>query len=95
VNTPEKCPKCGAKVIPCEWNLYIFQFECGSILDLDRNVWSEESEECIARQRDRLAERVKRLEESADAMAKAYEEIIFDRHDAEILESYRKVRGDK
>ena len=42
-----------------------------------------------------LVQRVKRLEEAADAMANAYEEIIFDRHDAGILENYRKVRGEK
>ena len=42
-----------------------------------------------------LVQRVKRLEEAADKMADAYEEIIFDRHDARILEEYRKVRGEK
>lgn len=49
----------------------------------------------IQREVPRLVERVKRLEEAADEMANAYEEIIFDRHDAGILEEYRKVRGEK
>lgn len=42
-----------------------------------------------------LVERVKRLEEVADIMANAYEEILCDNHDARILENYRKVRSEK
>lgn len=44
---------------------------------------------------ERASERVKRLEQASDKMADAYEEILFDRHDASILEEYRKVRGEK
>lgn len=171
MNTPEKCPKCGANNGGDGWE---FVYDCGSYFD-DQESFNENKGECVLRQRDQLAaeleairaasaalvervhaaeavltsphalwsnwlrgtvklpagigdirecsekmkrfrsrwlaahqelrkaegkieraeERVKRLEEAADTMANAYNEILWDRHDAGILEEYRKVRGEK
>lgn len=92
MNTPEKCPKCG-----CGFRFkQLKSYACCSQFEEDDDGWFlAQSYHCLANQRDQLAERVKRLEEAGDVMAKSYEEIIFDRHDAAILEIYRKVRGEK
>lgn len=61
MNTPEKCPKCHAPVQPC-LNAVVIQFQCGSMVDAGDCTWHGETTQCIVRQRDQLAERVKRLE---------------------------------
>ena len=61
MNTPEKCPKCNAPVQPC-LNAVVIQFQCGSMVDAGDGTWHDETTQCIVRQRDMLAARVRQLE---------------------------------
>lgn len=59
--TPEKCPKCESSKQPC-LAAVVIQFECGSMADAINGKWLDETHDCIKRQRDQLADRVRVFE---------------------------------
>ena len=69
MTTPKTCPKCG-----CDKFMDLSdgrEFTCFTLILGDETLY--EGNHCLRTQRDKLAERVKRLEEAGDAMA-AYEQ---------------------
>ena len=72
MSAPEKCPKCGAV------NLRFIdrntsQFNCGSV---SRNgTVVVQTALCVTKERDQLAERVKRLEEAGDKLIDAIQSV--------------------
>ena len=72
MNTPEKCPKCGANNGGVGWE---FVYDCGSFID-KRGELNEDEKTCVKAQRDQLAERVGELEawkESAMAVERQWD----------------------
>lgn len=65
---PDKCPRCGAELIPPHKGSIRAEYQCGS--DYYDGV-TYEGRTCTETQRDALAARVKELEEAGDAMRKA------------------------
>ena len=67
---PEKCPKCRDPLKDGWDNVY----QCGSAFYTKGPMAGkfEERQWCVRRQRDQLAERVKRLEEAGRALAKRH-----------------------
>jgi len=69
MKAPDKCPKCGAPQLVKGNGRFAGKFMCGSVADSNGEVsrhWHEK--ECLIRQRDALAERVKQLEEALDSL---------------------------
>jgi hypothetical protein len=95
---PDNCPQCGAGKAASD---YATAYRCGTLVSSSGRLYHtgtcrsfSELRKPLDEERNQLAERVKRLEEAADAMADAYEQIIFDRYDSNVLANYKSVRSE-
>lgn len=86
---PDKCPRCGAGVMLTGAGT---TFLCDTWAMNSETI--DQSRECTARQRDQLAERVKRLEEVGDKMSAAFDKEWLGDADIEcIQDDWDKAKG--
>lgn len=93
MKTPEKCPKCAAA--KHGRSAFVVDYDCGSMLDAVGGPFRSESRQCITRQRDQLAERVKRLEEAGDTLIDAIQSVQCweGTHVGDCIDQLNKAKG--
>lgn len=69
MNAPQKCPKCGADLMGSAGGVAMYECLTDLIHDPHGTLRAIQTATCITRQRDALAERVKRLEEAGNKLA--------------------------